>query len=581
MVLLRSFVAECLAFVAVIGAATIASAAPIDVQIHLPKANVPLRYPNDVNGQLRVSATVRSDFEIVRVTARIGVAQFDLHYSDCAFLGICQPGWTVALPIEDFQLVLGPNLLEVEAEDAFGSLGSTSVTLNYVPPPVLDVIEPADDEVATPLIAVRADCQDLVPQPCSSVSVRVSGGPTLLDVAGGIDADVDLSAYDGQKVALEIVGVGASGTPGVVTRNIYVEASPLLEEVERVPGVIQRANENSVVYRPPGDVFRQRERSSGIDTDVLALSDPSFGGSTSLTGIVLAGPTTLFLLWTFPASSSRCGANGCLYEYYADVLEHRGASNSMAGSISKGPFAVWASGSELRRIDGVTGDEVLVTSSAAGSLNIASNGDIVAGTLADPLQISRYRNGFAKPLFRLPSNSAYVLEYDGINVVYQKTTNSPDRELWIHTAAGAEEMIAPAGHFASSTQVANAGWVAFTRKANDATYQVWRRELDGSLTKLTFFGSDTQVASVGPNGEIAFTHAGRRCYIEAGGAPVQECDYIGSSRGTSFYLGDELHMHVGGSLFRVDVPEPAAWMLQFAGMGVLALLARKRHASVE
>lgn len=582
MTLRRSLVSGWLVVALATTLASVAAAAPIDVTIYAPNAWIPLTGPNYVNGTLRVEATVTGDFEIVRVTARIGAAEFDLSYSTCAILyrTSCGNGWFVAVPIEDFQLVIGANLLEVEAEDAFGTLGSTSVTLDYVPPPVLGVVEPLEDAVATPLISVRADCQDLVPQPCGSVSVRVSGGATLLDVAGGVDHEVDLSAYDGLKVALEIVGVGASGTPGVVTRNVYVEAEPRLEEVERVGGVIRAANAEQVIFLGPGGVVWRRDRASGLDTQIYVLTavvNPFFDFPNELNDVVVAGGTALFSVYSGTGASNCGGPNTCLFEYVDGVLTNRGPGEYFQMLAAAEPWAIWRVGSVVRRLDASTGDEILVSDVAGSRGSVAGNGDVVfqkSGTW----ELDRFRGGVVAPLFTLSGVESPIT--DGINVVYEKYTTFPNRELWIYTAAGSHELLAPADIFASNTQAVNGGWAAFTRKANDGTRQVWRRGLDGSLTKLTFFGSDTQVASVGPDGEIAFTNAGRRCSIPAGAGPVQSCDDIGSSRGTSFYLGDELYMRLGGSLFRVNVPEPGAWALQIAMFGVLAVLARRRRASI-
>ena len=99
---------------------------------------------------------------------------------------------------------------------------------------------------------------------------------------------------------------------------------------------------------------------------------------------------------------------------------------------------------------------------------------------------------------------------------------------------------------------ANGGWLAFTRPDLAGTLQVWLRSPAGVETQASSFGSESMIEQLSPDGEVAFRSAATgvdRRYRAAPGAAAVD---IGSALGRLLYIGGQLHLILGGTLFRVD-----------------------------
>jgi hypothetical protein len=564
---------SCLALGLLLAAPSSDAQAQIVVSPKAPSTFIPTTGP-DANGRLFASATVSSPFAITEVTVTGNGLPINMVFG-CYFsppIG-CQDAWASNVLIGFYGLTPGANELVYHATDVFGNTGSASTTIQYLPPPNLTVVEPADKAVATPLLDVFAICQDVVFQPCSSFSVRIENGPTLLNVAGSLlDHVVDLSAYDRTKVSLEIVGVGTTGTPRVIARDIYVESDPRWDEVDRVPGVIEAANDELVIYRQPEEVVRVLDRVTRVDDELDVIPNPV----ALMDEAIVAGPVGFVLIDGGTGWLSQCGGpQDCVFAYESGVLSHIAGAVSIGGA---GRYALWTSGTALSRFDAETGDTIVVASDPTSVYgDVATNGDVAVKTSNG--QISRYRNGVLEPLIVSGENQRPLT--DGIDVAYEKYLPGTGYELRLHTAAGGDVMLAPVmpGYLSFETKLHN-GFAGFNRHAGNNILQVWRRDPGGTPTQLTFYAPGAAIRSIGPNGEIIFstsTFSGRLCLAEAGSGPVQICDDVGSSAGTPFYIGEQLHMALGGSLFVVNVPEPDGWLLRFAGLAGVALLAQRRR----
>lgn len=574
------FVPVCFALAALASMPASKAVAAIDVTIIRPSPQVDTITGPASDGRFLVEALVSSTFELATVTVRGNGPPINM-FPGC--VGTvrppgCTPGWETNVLFGFYAFQIGPNQLVVDVVDAFGNTGSASKTLHYLPPPALTVVQPVELAVATPWLDVEAVCQDVVAQPCTSVSVRVQNGPTLLDVAGGIDHRVDLSGYDRQKVTLEIVGVGSTGSPAVVARVVYVESDPRWEEVDRVPGVIEAANDDLILYQPSEYVMRQLDRVSRVDSELEVIQPQT----ETLGLIAVAGSTALLSISSaFGGLPSLCGGPfRCLFAYRSGMVTSLGLVEPNRGVVAAGDFAIWRGGTQLSLLDGPTGAITAISNDASGPFgdagDVAPNGDVVLRTTAGELH--RHRNGVTTPLVVTGSNQNP--RTDGINVAYEKVLPNSWREIWLHTAAGEDELLGEAEVAPYFGHTLNNGFTGFNHKPSGGVQQVWRRDPGGTLSQLTFYNAASFIQSLGPGGEIVFTTSafpGRLCFIEAGGGPVQVCDDIGSAEGTPFYIGEQLHMALGGSLFAVHVPEPDVWLLQCAGLVGLTVLSRHRQ----
>lgn len=148
--------------------------------------------PNQIRpDELHVVATVTSDFEIQTVLAEVEDRSASLSFSSGAWRGI----------VELAGLPRGPLTLTVTATEAFGAMGQDSETFVLDNPPVVTVVEPLNDSVATPTIRVVASCTDDDPAGCTGMRIRYGGAceavnlPTIFTTpAAAIDTVVTFRA---------------------------------------------------------------------------------------------------------------------------------------------------------------------------------------------------------------------------------------------------------------------------------------------------------------------------------------------------------------------------------------------------
>lgn len=538
----------------------------IEVGIYSPEVDA------EIAGEfLLVIATITSTYEIINVTAVIGSDSWDLDFDSCAIdRGFCQPGWVAETSLAELGLAPGVHLLEIEAENAFTTTGSATRNFTYAPPPTLTVTYPIDDAVATPLLDVLASCEDVIPAPCSSLTVSVSGEAPLIEATTSIDEAIDLTGYDGEQVTLVFSALGSTGTPVSTTRVVYVETNVRLEEVERLPGTLYAADATSAVFIESDKTLTLRDRETEADTPIFTLEDKG-----DLSKAFTAGDAILFSVHSSTLGTYCTGYYGCVFEYYDEELIDLGGANSSLSLEVEGDWATWNRSADLFLRDLQLGtNELVATNAGNGNNSVASNGDLVFWTTGHA--IHRFRSDEITPLAEDGIN--VYPSTDGIHVVYKKKVSTLDYELWLQPEdeEAADILLAEASQGGGQYLTRN-GWVAFTREGVSSARQVWLRSPEGTLTQKTFFAAGAQLASLGSQGEITFTTSGRRCYIPAEGSADPVCFDIGSSNGSSFYIGNELHVALGNSLFRIFVPEPSTRLHYLVAFATTALLlGRKR-----
>jgi hypothetical protein len=520
-------------------------------------------YGQSVAGDLSVHVTVTSTFDIEAVTARIDATDFPLAYG-------CSPycGWHATIDLEALAIPPGDTLLRVTAEDVFASTAEVSRNFVYAPPPVITVHEPSAWAVALPRIRVRASCEDVVAAPCASFTLTRSrlGLPdqTLISTTTAMDAEVDLSTTDeNQPVSLTFRAVGVSGTPAFAVRSIHVETNANLVEVDRVPGLITTADETRVLYvDDDSGTVRIHDRVSDLDTSIFALRDPD-ADSPIIGESALTPYGALFSIQPFgvPGPPQCNGLYACIFEWRDDGIHELGAINSADSLVREGNWAIWSDGSTLRLRDlAAATNQVVTTGAANGGAAVASNGDVVYPTPGTSNRIERWRAGNTEvigdgggALYSRPGT-------DGAGVVYRRLTNSSPAgylyEIAFHSASGTETLSGPS--LGEPAFQIRDGWVAFTRRSNGGQLQIWRRDPMGSIARKTFFASSSRIQSLGPAGQLSFINANQH-YLVPSEAPA---NFVGIGIGPhhggrleSVVLADGLHVHLGGSLFRVTALE--------------------------
>jgi hypothetical protein len=97
----------------------------------------------------------------------------------------------------------------------------------------------------------------------------------------------------------------------------------------------------------------------------------------------------------------------------------------------------------------------------------------------------------------------------------------------------------------------NGGWIAFTRPDLSNTPQVWVRSPSGLETQISSLGTESRIEVLGPTGEVVFTSSATGAQRRYRGGPGVAVD-VGPDVGRPLYIGTQLHVLIGSTLFRVD-----------------------------
>ncbi len=206
-----------------------------------------------VSGDMDVAACVESTYEIDNVTANVEGRIVDLTFNNC---GHCYPsshdcrcGWIGKMSLSGIEK--GPKLLTVTATDVFGNSGDDTLPFQFDMRPVLKVIEPLPETVATPYLHVKAECIDDDPSGC--VFMTVSTEPNtdrrmLAKGETGIDTDIYLGPHSGRSVTLKVVATDTNLQTAQSLINLYAESSDKLVPYENVLGKILDVSGNRILF---------------------------------------------------------------------------------------------------------------------------------------------------------------------------------------------------------------------------------------------------------------------------------------------------------------------------------------------
>jgi uncharacterized protein (TIGR03382 family) len=211
---------------------------------------------------------------------------------------------------------------------------------------------------------------------------------------------------------------------------------------------------------------------------------------------------------------------------------------------------------------------VVVTEYSSNMCNSgAANGDVVFWTLVTPpevpqCEIFRYREGEVTQLTNCGKDECECPLTDGNIVVYMKCLPGLGPEecaVAVVDGSGSEVVLAPptVNVFAGQDYAVNNGWIAFTKKGPSGVLQVWLRNPGGVEKQVSFFGKDSPLESLGPDGDVMFScnNGGdwKRCFASFD----KEAKDIGHGLGRARNLNGKWYVMMGRVLFGVDLTEPS------------------------
>jgi hypothetical protein len=430
--------------------------------------------------------------------------------------------------------------------------------------PSLTITQPLDGSLALTTVPIDVRCVD--DRPGCQVDVRYyteycTGRGCTVDVreysdvlargTAGLATTLDLAAFagsQGQDFGLEFRATDSGGQVTTESRTVYVELPGQLIPTITVGGDIADFDGTRVLYfthDAAGDHPAIYSLSLGV-TEIIPLEDgwdvSWFRGLAPYNEARLTPDGAVF-------RADRLGGEDRVFLWRSGTLTPLPNSESAYELFVAGSFAIWPNGviqAPLYRVDTRTGVSELVEPS------IRSNADVAAdGTVVFIDQYGRLIRERAGQRTLLVGANASEPRIEGSSVAFT-TASSGRRSLSLILDGAAPillaETLAPVTYGA---QLAG-GWVAFQDTAGQAHPQVYRRDPQGTLSRITDFPDPLTgiLERLAPNGD-AMIYRGSGRYLSRGTTLTRI--YSNDSFETrSYWFDGQWYISMGATLARVD-----------------------------
>ncbi|MCZ8523440.1 fibronectin type III domain-containing protein [Paenibacillus caseinilyticus] len=464
-------------------------------------------------------------------------------------------------------------VFSVGARDGSGNLSSadpqTRVTTAQRPyssaPPKVEILDPPYEAVVRDgRLHLLAKVSDDGAEPAVSVKLH-SAGPEPVNIpasgAAGIDRTLDLSAYEGQWVEVEVTAVDDEGQSASVRRPVHVESGRALLPVAEADGRIVGYDQERLLFTGSDGALYLRSRLGGEDTWIFG--DPDVRTDEHLL-------TTDGAL--FAAYGREDGEPRGLYLWRAGKLTAltgeaagTGAGWWMMREREQAVFAVEEE-TELSyyHLDLRTGGVTRIPVKGWLGADVLPSGDVVlsdgqglytfhpAGGELKPLLMpgggERYEQPEAGGGKLLYASGGAIVEYDGT----ASTVLSP--------AGQAGERLDAAGDYEAA-----GGWTAYTQSMGDTanSRQIFLRSPSGTVTQATDYETHghPRISRLSEDGVLTF-YAGPRneLYAFSGEGPAQR---LATGDGVDELQEGAFYKALGRTLFKLEagsqIAEPPLW----------------------
>jgi hypothetical protein len=424
--------------------------------------------------------------------------------------------------------------------------------------PSLTVTQPLDGSLAMTTVPIDVRCVD--DRPRCEVDVRrysercTGAGCTgvvrdysevLARGTGGLATTLDLAPFTGTQVALEFRATDSAGQIATVSRRVYVELPDRLTPITTVGGDIADFDGTRLLYfvhDAAGDHPAIYTLSLGV-TETIPLED---------------GWAVYLQRRLSPDSDAHLTPDGALFRVerpggeYRVFLWRSGTltplpNSERAWEVSvAGPFAIWENAGDfsLHRVDTHTGASELVEPYTVSSADVAADGTVVFVDRDGQLVSDR-----AGQRTSLAPDGASDPKIEGTSVAFTTLVNMNRSLSLIVDGAAPISLNVPRMAAANYDPQLAGGWVAFTDPNGETYPQVYRRDPQGTISRITDFADGAGLLErLAPNGDAMVYRGGR--YLSRGttlsriaGGPV-------SSR--SYWFNGQWYITMGATLVSVD-----------------------------
>jgi hypothetical protein len=417
-------------------------------------------------------------------------------------------------------------LLTAIAVDVNGVSSKGLVTIIHDSPPRIIVHAPLNNSVATPNIDYWIECVDDDPAGCKSLAISTitADNPAGRTIATGTST---LKGTATLANGLNSVQIGAKDSRGQTTgaqRLVYAVTTTHLQELISGLGSALDYRSNRLLFSASDSAaYRLAIRSSDGHDELIPLDSQPL----PIEGI-LTSTGTAFAAVRSGQPSLNFWRNGNLTTIDAPY--------TVPGLTAEGDYVLYflplASGSfvsSLNRRNVVT-DEDIVIASSPNSAALGPNGDVAFGSGNGDWNVYWYHGGSTNPLTSDGNQSAMNIMpvTDGTQVLFVRQTpccnvGTPMYAIMRFDGTTVTELAPPAPGsqpVTHRTYDARVGWAAFMKPDGFNVPQLWTRSPSGDVRQVSTFATPGQLMTLGDDGSVIFSSAGRDYFAMPGGTPI-------------------------------------------------------------
>ncbi|WP_437515221.1 hypothetical protein [Sorangium sp. So ce1099] len=496
---------------------------------------------------VNIHVEVSSTLPIARVLAQMGAGSVILTNTG---------GTAYKAGISTFGLPYGEHVLTVTATDVTGTSASAQRTVFQNQTATAHILAPRHETVAHPSLRLAATCVDDHPEDCTiraSATFYDTNPSTSVELARGttaIDTVVDLSAYSGRSFDLRYQIMDLYGSMILLGPTVQVEASPLLEAIDEVPGRIVDFDGTRILFIKGREELLVLDRATRATTRVIKLPYP-YRFNESMRAF-LTGAGAVMEVPALPVSGRPSTA---VYEWRDGALLKLAENGSIA-FVSGDAMAYSGSGTYVRDLASGTDELALGVALDRTNMDVAEDG--LLAYVNGRWSLYTRRDG-TSTLLTTSGDEITRPVTDGYNVVFTKILRSGQPQSLLATPSGqvplgVAPVARPEGAQTGAYQL-HAGYIAFLKGSRGAE-QVWLRTPSGAQHQISFSSPsqlDDPPARLGHDGisdtgEVMFITPPKR-YLGAPGAAPRE---IGSQLGHARWFEGAWYVVLANTLFQVD-----------------------------
>jgi hypothetical protein len=445
---------------------------------------------------------------------------------------------------------VGIRTLTVTAIASNGDTARATRTVYHEPPPQLQVSLPAGTVARGGAVQVDVTCTGVTP--CDSIQIRrASEGTPVAHGSGSLSALVNVSAYEGKRIGIEVLAFGPHGVRAEVDRSVFVESTPHWTELASGGSRMHDIDATRILYidslDAAGPAIKVRARAGGAESTIYRLparNEPS--------GTILGGAAG-YLHSQGAIFRSKSGTSGSEEE---TLFDWRGGTPAVLGSSINAAYLTvagdWAAyggaGTILRFRNLAAGTQQELGGNQSAWYDVAANGDLVWMSTVGDQRVFRLRGGTSTVVSAAGDSGAAPVT-DGTVVAYGDCGKTC--RVAVVAADGSVSYPTPGLRRPSlRTNIVltvEGGWVAWID--DQFVPGLWTRAPDGTVRKAVT--GPTSITLLTPTGDGFYTQGGRWYVVQAPyTAPAVD---VGAALGRLvFRPGIGVVALEGRSAFRVD-----------------------------